>query len=66
MRLATPGCCRRGFLNCPLVGGSRNTLAIDAEGALWSWGWNARGTLGHGHRCEPAQGAAAAAGLFVN
>ncbi|WIA13861.1 hypothetical protein OEZ85_002434 [Tetradesmus obliquus] len=40
----------RGFLSCPLVGGSRNTLAIDAEGGLWSWGWNARGTLGHGHR----------------
>jgi alpha-tubulin suppressor-like RCC1 family protein len=53
--LALPAPCRRSFLNCPLVGGSRNTLAIDAEGGLWSWGWNARGTLGHGHRCAHGQ-----------
>lgn len=42
--------CRREFRRGPLIGGSRNTLAIDAEGQLWSWGWNDRGTLGHGHR----------------
>jgi hypothetical protein len=40
----------RGFPGTPLIAGSRNTLAIDAEGQLWSWGWNDRGTLGHGHR----------------
>lgn len=39
----------RTFLRTPLVAGSRNTLAIDAAGGLWSWGWNERGTLGHGH-----------------
>ena len=33
------------------VAGSRNTLAIDAEGQVLAWGWNGRGTLGHGHRC---------------
>ena len=31
------------------VAGSRNTLAVDADGQILSWGWNARGTLGHGH-----------------
>ncbi|KAK9819733.1 hypothetical protein WJX72_001724 [[Myrmecia] bisecta] len=40
----------RSFLSSPLVAGSRNTLAIDADGQLLSWGWNARGTLGHNHR----------------
>ena len=37
----------------PQVAGSRNTLAIDCEGQVLSWGWNARGTLGHGHRRAP-------------
>eukprot|EP00798_Chlamydomonas_sp_ICE-L_P002659 gene2659-17125_t len=40
----------RSFGCDPLVAGSRNSLALDAEGGVWSWGWNARGTLGHGHR----------------
>ncbi|EFN58370.1 hypothetical protein CHLNCDRAFT_20698, partial [Chlorella variabilis] len=34
------------------LGDSRNTLAIGADGNVITWGWNARGTLGHGHR-EP-------------
>ena len=38
----------REFGRTPLVAGSRGSLAIDAEGRLLSWGWNARGTLGHG------------------
>ncbi|KAF5827001.1 regulator of chromosome condensation 1/beta-lactamase-inhibitor protein II [Dunaliella salina] len=42
----------RSFLSNPLVGGSRNTLAIDASGEVYSWGWNDRGTLGHGHRAH--------------
>ena len=38
----------RAFNRCPLVAGSRCTLALDAEGRVLAWGWNARGTLGHG------------------
>eukprot|EP00246_Nothoceros_aenigmaticus_P001361 TRINITY_DN1187_c0_g1_i4.p1 TRINITY_DN1187_c0_g1~~TRINITY_DN1187_c0_g1_i4.p1 ORF type:complete len:406 (-),score=62.42 TRINITY_DN1187_c0_g1_i4:282-1499(-) len=30
-----------------LVGGSRNSLAIDEAGRLYTWGWNQRATLGH-------------------
>ncbi|GIL92948.1 hypothetical protein Vretifemale_20418 [Volvox reticuliferus] len=40
----------RSFSRTPLVAGSRNTLALDAAGQVWSFGWNDRGTLGHGHR----------------
>ena len=36
----------------PIVSGSRNSIAIDAQGQMLSWGWNARGTLGHGHAGE--------------
>ncbi|KAL4428032.1 hypothetical protein ABPG75_002121 [Micractinium tetrahymenae] len=42
----------RDFGCTPLVAASRNTLAIDADGNVITWGWNARGTLGRGHR-EP-------------
>jgi alpha-tubulin suppressor-like RCC1 family protein len=28
--------------------GWRHTLAVDAEGRLWSWGWSKYGQLGHG------------------
>ncbi|KAI3428794.1 hypothetical protein D9Q98_007613 [Chlorella vulgaris] len=42
----------REFGCTPLIAGSRNTIAIDADGNMITWGWNARGTLGHGHR-EP-------------
>jgi len=34
----------------PLIASSRNTLAICEDGELYTWGWNARGTLGHGHK----------------
>ncbi|GMH45717.1 hypothetical protein BSKO_13680 [Bryopsis sp. KO-2023] len=30
-----------------LVCGSRMSLAVAADGPVWSWGWNDRGTLGH-------------------
>uniref|UniRef100_A0A0E0IC63 RCC1-like domain-containing protein n=1 Tax=Oryza nivara TaxID=4536 RepID=A0A0E0IC63_ORYNI len=30
-----------------VVAGSRNSLAICADGRLFTWGWNQRGTLGH-------------------
>lgn len=40
----------RSFLSRPIVAGSRHSLAIDAYGQVFTWGWNARGTLGHGHR----------------
>ncbi|MEW5298972.1 MAG: hypothetical protein WDW36_002037 [Sanguina aurantia] len=40
----------RKFNRTPIVAGSRNTLVIDGSGQVWSWGWNERGTLGHGHR----------------
>ena len=43
----------RLFGRDPIVAGSRNTLAIDAQGQLLSWGWNARGTVGVGH-CSPS------------
>eukprot|EP00887_Chlorella_sp_A99_P001925 scaffold18.g1925.t1 len=39
----------RDFRTAPLVAGSRNTLAIDADGHVLAFGWNARGSLGHGH-----------------
>eukprot|EP00899_Mesostigma_viride_P008862 jgi/Mesvir1/17978/Mv09324-RA.1 len=32
-----------------VVGGSRNSLALTSKGEVYSWGWNKRGTLGHGH-----------------
>ena len=37
------------------VCGSRCTVAIDSDGQLLSWGWNARATLGHGHRSAAHQ-----------
>lgn len=40
----------RQFGRGPLIAGSRLTLAIDGEGKVLSWGWNARSSLGHGHR----------------
>ena len=40
----------REYGRSPLVAGSRNTVALEADGGVLTWGWNARGTLGHGHR----------------
>lgn len=52
----------REFGCSPLVASSRNTLALDADGHAITWGWNARGTLGHGHR-EPVDKPQRIAGL---
>lgn len=40
----------RGFLSRPIVCGSRNNVAIDSAGQVYTFGWNYRGTLGQGHR----------------
>jgi hypothetical protein len=34
----------------PLVGGSRQSLAVTADGALYTWGWNQKSSLGLGHQ----------------
>ncbi|PSC75605.1 ultraviolet-B receptor UVR8-like [Micractinium conductrix] len=52
----------REFGCSPLVASSRNTLAIDADGSVITWGWNDRGTLGHGHR-QPSYKPQRVAGL---
>ncbi|KAI7841414.1 hypothetical protein COHA_004809 [Chlorella ohadii] len=52
----------REFGCSPIVAASRNTLAIGADGEVITWGWNARGTLGHGHR-EPQSKPQRVAGL---
>ncbi|KAK9811056.1 hypothetical protein WJX73_009758 [Symbiochloris irregularis] len=39
----------RELIRTPLAAGSRMTLAIEANGQLLSWGWNARASLGLGH-----------------
>jgi len=33
-----------------LVGGSRQSLAVAADGGLFTWGWNQKHTLGLGHQ----------------
>jgi hypothetical protein len=34
----------------PLVGGSRQSLAVTAAGELYTWGWNQKSSLGLGHQ----------------
>lgn len=41
-----------GISRSPLIAGSRMSMAIGANGEVWSWGWNDRGTLGHGDKCK--------------
>ena len=44
------------FGRSPLVAGSRNTMVVTADGQVYSWGWNDRATLGHGHQdCSVAK-----------
>jgi hypothetical protein len=38
------------FGRLPAVAGSRNSLCLAASGEISTWGWNQRGTLGHGHK----------------
>ncbi|CAN6465749.1 unnamed protein product [Victoria cruziana] len=40
---------------CGVVAGSRNSLAICADGGLFTWGWNQRGTLGHDSDAQSAE-----------
>lgn len=40
----------RTFAHSPIVTGSRNTMAVTADGQVYSWGWNDRATLGQGHQ----------------
>ena len=37
-------------MNAPLVGGSRQSLAVTSDGALFTWGWNQKWSLGLGHQ----------------
>jgi alpha-tubulin suppressor-like RCC1 family protein len=37
-----------------VAAGSGHSLAIDAQGSLWSWGWNAWGQLGNGSTTDSA------------
>jgi alpha-tubulin suppressor-like RCC1 family protein len=38
------------FGRCGATAGSRNSLCLTASGEVYTWGWNQRGTLGHGHK----------------
>ncbi|KAL4527306.1 hypothetical protein Ndes2526B_g08991 [Nannochloris sp. 'desiccata'] len=40
----------RAFGRTPLVAGSRSSVAISADGDVYTWGWNSRASLGQGHR----------------
>ncbi len=40
----------RAFGRTPLVAGSRCSVAISADGDVYTWGWNSRASLGQGHR----------------
>lgn len=40
----------RRFGVSPIVAGSRNTMAVTADGQVYSWGWNDRASLGQGHQ----------------
>jgi hypothetical protein len=39
-----------GCAGTPLVGGSRQSLAVSADGGLFTWGWNQKSSLGLGHQ----------------
>jgi alpha-tubulin suppressor-like RCC1 family protein len=36
-----------------IAGGERHNVALDANGEVWTWGWNACGQLGDGITCTP-------------
>jgi len=56
----------RGFGRSPIVAGSRNTMIVTSDGEVFSWGWNARATLGQGHRnIERKPRRVALPGVFV-
>jgi alpha-tubulin suppressor-like RCC1 family protein len=41
-----------GSVHQALVGGSRQSLCVTADGGLFTWGWNEKQALGLGHRNE--------------
>lgn len=41
-----------GGVHQPVVGGSRQSLCVTGDGALYCWGWNEKHALGLGHRNE--------------
>jgi hypothetical protein len=45
----------------PLVGGSRQSLAVAADGRLFTWGWNQKSSLGLGHQAGTKQPCAVSA-----
>lgn len=44
-----------GGVHQAVVGGSRQSLCVTGEGALYTWGWNEKHALGLGHRNEVTQ-----------
>jgi alpha-tubulin suppressor-like RCC1 family protein len=54
-------------VNAPLVGGSRQSLAVTSDGALFTWGWNQKWSLGLGHQegAKTAQRVEALEGVHV-
>ena len=54
-------------VHSPLVGGSRQSLAVTSDGALFTWGWNQKWSLGLGHQegVKTARRVEALAGVHV-
>jgi alpha-tubulin suppressor-like RCC1 family protein len=46
-----------------VAGGERHAVALDSDGAVWTWGWNFLGQLGTGAAC-PDMNSGACMGLF--
>jgi alpha-tubulin suppressor-like RCC1 family protein len=53
--LAFRGDTPAGGVHQAVVGGSRQSLCVTGDGALYCWGWNEKHALGLGHRNEVKQ-----------